>query len=246
MFETMDHELHRKRRMALNPFFSKRSVQSLEPVIREKVDGLLARLRKTLNTNLVVDLSTAYAAPTVDIVSEYVFGECINSLQKDGWGVAWLDLLHFGVQVHPPAQQFPWFFNTLQPLPISVVAKLNPLVFSMVDTLEMIKVKINKVTAERKHDKRTQRMIFHDVLSSDLPPSEKTTERPSHEAVIVLGAGTETTARALAYISFELIQNPKMLEELRGELKTVPPNPDTVALISTLAQLPFLARDFPV
>ena len=62
MFETMDHELHRKGRMALNPFFSKRSVQSLEPVIREKVGELLARLRKTLNTKLVVDLSTAYAA----------------------------------------------------------------------------------------------------------------------------------------------------------------------------------------
>lgn len=51
-------------------------------------------------------------------------------------------------------------------------------------------------------------------LFGDLPPSEKTTERPSHEAVIVIGVGTETTARALAYIPFELIQNPKMVEEL--------------------------------
>ena len=32
----------------------------------------------------VVDLSTAYAALTVDIVSEYVFEERTNSLQKDG------------------------------------------------------------------------------------------------------------------------------------------------------------------
>jgi hypothetical protein len=40
----------------------------------------------------------------------------------------------------------------------------------MVDTLEMTKVKINKTTAERKHDKRTQRTIFHDVPSGDLPP----------------------------------------------------------------------------
>lgn len=180
------------------------------------------------------------------MVSEYVFGERTNSLQKDGWEVAWLDLLHFGVQVHPPARQFPWFFNTLQLLPISVVAKLNPLTFSMVDALEMIKVKVNKITAEGKHDKRTQRAIFHDVLFGDLPPSEKTTERLSHEAVIVIGVGTETTARVLAYLSLELIQNPKMLEELRRELKTVLPNPATVALISTLAQLPLLLGDFPV
>jgi cytochrome P450 len=73
MFETTDHELHRKRRMALNPFFSKRSVQEVEPVIREKVDKLPARLRKALNMNQVIDLSSACAALTVNIVSEYVF-----------------------------------------------------------------------------------------------------------------------------------------------------------------------------
>ena len=84
MFETVDHELHRKRRMALNPCFSKRSVQVLEAVIREKVDELLAGLRKALNMNQVVDLSAAYVALTVDMVSEYAFGECTNSLRKDG------------------------------------------------------------------------------------------------------------------------------------------------------------------
>jgi cytochrome P450 len=119
----------------------------------------------------------------------------------------------------------------------------EPLAFSMVDTLEMIKVKINKITAEREHDKRTQRTIFHDVLSSDPSPSEKTTEGLSHDAVIVLVAGTETTARAPTYISFELTQNPKMLEELRRELKSVLPNPDMVP-ISTLEHI--LVRDFPV
>jgi cytochrome P450 len=112
MFETMDYELHRKRHIALNPFFSKRSAQAVEPVIQEKADELLARLRKALNTNQVVDLSTACAALAVDIVSEYAFGECTNSLQKDDWGIACLDLLHFGVQVHPPTWQFPWFFST--------------------------------------------------------------------------------------------------------------------------------------
>ena len=79
MFETMDHNLHRYRRAALNPFFSKRSVQALEPVIQEKVDELLGRRRKALNTSQVVDLSAAYAALTADLVSEYAF------LQKDDW-----------------------------------------------------------------------------------------------------------------------------------------------------------------
>jgi cytochrome P450 len=186
-------------------------------------------LRKALNTNQVVDLSAAYAALTVDDVSEYEFGECTSSLQKDDFGVAWLNLLHFGVQIHPPARQFPWFFNTLQSLPAGILLKLNPLAFAMVETLEMIKVKINRIKAEGKHDKGSKRAIFHDVLSGDSWPSEKTAERLSHEAVIVLSAGTETTARALASISFELIRNPKMLEELRSELTTVLPDPTSLS-----------------
>jgi cytochrome P450 len=115
----------------------------------------------------------------------------------------------------------------------------------MVDTSEMIKAKINKTTAERKHDKRTQRTTFHDVPSGDHHPPRRR-QKDFHTRLSVLGTGAETTARTLAYISFELIQNPKMLEELRRELKTVLPNPDTVALISTLEQLPFLVRDFPI
>ncbi|CAG8901781.1 unnamed protein product [Penicillium egyptiacum] len=40
----MDHDLHRVRRAALNPFFSKRAIQSLEGMIVEKVKRLESRL----------------------------------------------------------------------------------------------------------------------------------------------------------------------------------------------------------
>lgn len=43
---TADHDLHRIRRAAINPFFSQRSVRNLQPVIEERVDTLLARLHE--------------------------------------------------------------------------------------------------------------------------------------------------------------------------------------------------------
>lgn len=41
---TINHEHHRLRRSALNPFFSTQTVRKLQPVIEERVDALLGRL----------------------------------------------------------------------------------------------------------------------------------------------------------------------------------------------------------
>lgn len=41
---TIDHEHHKRRRSAINPFFSTQSVRKLQPVIEERVDALLHRL----------------------------------------------------------------------------------------------------------------------------------------------------------------------------------------------------------
>lgn len=59
---TIQHELHRKRREALNPFFSKKSVQSLGPMIARKAELLCKRLDDHLNSQIPINLSEVYFA----------------------------------------------------------------------------------------------------------------------------------------------------------------------------------------
>lgn len=59
---TIQHDLHRKRREALNPFFSKKSVQSLGPMISAKVDLLCKRLEDHINSHNPINLSDVYFA----------------------------------------------------------------------------------------------------------------------------------------------------------------------------------------
>lgn len=59
---SIDHDLHRKRREALNPSFSKKSVQSLGPMISRKVDLLGKRLEDHLNSQTPINLSDVYFA----------------------------------------------------------------------------------------------------------------------------------------------------------------------------------------
>lgn len=59
---TIQHELHRKRREALNPFFSKKSVQSLGPMIASKTKLLCDRLDGHLNSQMPLSLTEVYFA----------------------------------------------------------------------------------------------------------------------------------------------------------------------------------------
>lgn len=58
---TIDHDVHRARRAAVAPFFSTQSVRRLQPVLEERVDALLHRLRGTKG---VVDLMYPFSAFT--------------------------------------------------------------------------------------------------------------------------------------------------------------------------------------
>lgn len=58
----MNHELHRKRREALNPFFSKRSVVALGHMISTKVDLLRVSLERHANNGTSINLSDTYYA----------------------------------------------------------------------------------------------------------------------------------------------------------------------------------------
>lgn len=48
---TIDHGHHKLRRAALNPFFSTQVVRSLQPVVEERADALLAALLKYVHTH---------------------------------------------------------------------------------------------------------------------------------------------------------------------------------------------------
>jgi cytochrome P450 len=59
---TADYYLHKTRREALTPFFSKRNVLSLEGVITEKVDQLCRLIAKHAEKKTPVNLSDAFYA----------------------------------------------------------------------------------------------------------------------------------------------------------------------------------------
>jgi cytochrome P450 len=61
---TNSHDLHRTRRSAMNPFFSKTSIRKLQPLVDGKVDLLLGRLEAVRQEGAVVNVNHAASAFT--------------------------------------------------------------------------------------------------------------------------------------------------------------------------------------
>lgn len=61
---TLAHDLHRKRRSALNPLFSKQRIVKLQPVIQHSVDALVERVRLCGLNDQVINLKLGFAALT--------------------------------------------------------------------------------------------------------------------------------------------------------------------------------------
>ncbi|KUL82368.1 hypothetical protein ZTR_09805 [Talaromyces verruculosus] len=91
---------------------------------------------------------------------------------------------------------------------------------------------------EKSKVKFTHPTFFHDVLNSNLSPEEKSPERLAQEIQVVIGAGGETVAKALSWITYYLLENPKTLEKLKAELNEK--DPDQTASLADLEKLPYL------
>jgi cytochrome P450 len=69
---------------------------------------------------------------------------------------------------------------------------------------------------------------------------EKEPIRLMGESNVMLGAGTETTARTLAVTTYYLMKHRHMGDKLRQELRTLLPRPESLVQMAKLETMPFL------
>ena len=125
---TVEHDLHHHRRIALNPYFSKRRINDFAPYIQECAGRLCDKLlREYKGTPTIVTIDDAWAAFATDVVAYYVFASNYDFLSYADFVAPFTSSArglalsaHFG-------WHFPWFLKLLQSMPDSAVAIINPL-----------------------------------------------------------------------------------------------------------------------
>ena len=85
------------------------------------------------------------------------------------------------------------------------------------------------------------RVLFEELLHSDLPARDKTEERQLNTAQLLISAGFETTAFTLETAFFHLLSNPLMLRQLQKELADAYPDLEMSMTWTRLEKLPYLS-----
>ncbi|KAL2425367.1 Cytochrome P450 monooxygenase sdnE [Exophiala dermatitidis] len=243
VFTTGPDELHRIRRGALNPLFSRARILDLQTIIRAKIDTLLDRIREFQREDKVLPINRAFMALTGDVVMEYCFSISYDHLK----------LPNFEKTLHEPfmaasisghlSLQCPWVPKVLFTLPESILVKIEPL-YALVFRMQAdFRKQINAMKEGKMNDvlaKSTHPTVFQELISGNLPPSEKETRRLQDEAQLVVAAGVTTTGWALSVATFHLLSNRDVLAKLKAELKNAIPDPSAPLSWVELEKLPYL------
>lgn len=142
MFGTNDHDIHRIRRAAVNPFFSKSAVRKLQPIVDERIEALLTRFRQFQVTKEPITLDYAFAAFTngmfsskdsrislivvEDIAQEYAFARSDHRVDQDDWEPTFYHASVAGSTGGALIKQYPWLLPLMQSMPDSFMTWLDP------------------------------------------------------------------------------------------------------------------------
>jgi cytochrome P450 len=244
---TIEHELHRKRRGALNPFFSKASILANIPIIQEKLAVMVDRLDKISGSREVLDLEAVYLALTTDVLTQCSYGWTYDYIHHPEWAYTWKVINTGGRASAAIVRSFPLVGAIVRSTPLSVAVKLVPPVGFMKSWMQRVAIQVRKIKSDPetmqmiKTEKRRKDTIFAQILSSDLPESELSDQRLIDEGVLIATAGSETTSWAITITTYYLMKDPSVLAKMREELAAVEiPEGMPVAPWQTLEQLPYI------
>ncbi|XXG95762.1 hypothetical protein Hte_002033 [Hypoxylon texense] len=205
---------------------------ALSSIILERQQTLTQRLEGAHYDDAVLRMDDVYAALTADIIAQYAWGISHKFLEDKNFR----NDIRIAVGDLTSLAHFSRFFPVLSYLPRWLMAIMKP---GSTALLEM------QDTATRSHAHKSggdeQNTIFDALTDPSVPPEEKTPRRLEDEGMLVIIAGTETTARALTVASYHLFQNRQLMLKLRDEIRTVMPTPTTEAPWLELEQLPYMS-----
>lgn len=145
---TVDHKLHRTRKEAMSGFFSKRSVRERERIIQSKADLLCTRLVDYQRDGRPANLTVAYLAFCMDIITDYAFGKAYGLLEEDDFNEKWRDTILSITSSVATIVHLPWLPRLMKILPTKMAQVITPDVSILLDYEKVVFQKLLRASTE--------------------------------------------------------------------------------------------------
>ncbi len=114
---TAAHDVHKGRRGILNPYFSRSSVDELQPSIRWHLKKMCRRIREYREEGKVVPLNTAFASLGADIITNYLMPQPYYLLDTPGFSPSYFHMMRAVNRYSQTAKNFAWLYPLLETIP---------------------------------------------------------------------------------------------------------------------------------
>lgn len=116
------HSLHRNRRQTFSPFFSKKAINTINPLIQDKVNLLCRHFSKALETGEALELHACFTSLASDIVTSYLFGEAHATRFLDQPVITdeWKRVITGMFELMATLRHFPWLVTIGERAPFLV------------------------------------------------------------------------------------------------------------------------------
>lgn len=118
---SIDHDVHRRRRVPLNPFFSKANVASRQQLILDAASRLCERL--TDLTGTTVNISTAISAYTRDVATQFVLDKNYHALDNENFGADMTNVLQSSGAIWRTTKHVRFLGPLLKSMPMEWIEK---------------------------------------------------------------------------------------------------------------------------
>ncbi|KAI9372838.1 cytochrome P450 [Aspergillus egyptiacus] len=238
---TVDHHTHRMRRKLLNSFFSRRSIERIEPVIRKARSRFLDSLVTAHKEGTVLELIDRLQGMTGDVITQYAYGQDYRLQEPQNVGQGIVKVVQEGTDVIHLHRFLPLINHLLRLVPFQAMARIFPARVAIYDLLNGVKDSCMQALSETNASIPLEKMtMFHALTAPDVPAEEKTIKRLQDEGLVLFAAGTETTATTLSVALFYILSDQSVKQKLRSELEEVMPNPYDCPPWRELEKLPYL------
>ncbi|KAI1195543.1 putative cytochrome P450 [Nemania serpens] len=219
---TESHELHRRRRKPLEPFFSRLGISRMEEMIISEAKFLNDRLEGLRGSKNVIRLDHVFSAFAGDVIGKICCEDPPNMMARDEFGKEWHNLIERVVRQLLLFMHVPQLVKLARIFPMGFLYRVYPGAAGFNEFRQMMAQHIRQSKAEnaggKNYDEGASRSIFRYIVTSDMPESEQSVERLSREAMVLFGAGTATTARTMGFMCYYILNNPAMKQRLQDEL----------------------------
>ncbi|KAK5745322.1 hypothetical protein LTR17_001483 [Elasticomyces elasticus] len=243
-FGTVGHHLHRQRRAAISPLFSKRAVNATQPKVRQAIDDLCNLLNRKCDANQAVELRTTLLAWSTDVLTTYMFEQPTGLLKDERKAAEWQATFEKMRQLFPILRRCLWAVPMALALPLWLVDLLLP---SITPLLRVYHDMHSHATKACQADAMfsttsTESMsdLFHTVLASRLRDDEKKEARLAHEGVEALLAGSITSPRILVRAIYHILADPLLVKRVKEEVRRIMPDSETVPELQVLVRSAYM------